>query len=105
VRFLEADIYCFRSGYMKAEAIHVLKRADLDEKTAGRLRAVVLGVVSGYDRREFRAYIRLARRVESDALREDLRALAVSPARRTARHARWVLAGLGEKPSESGSIP
>jgi hypothetical protein len=105
VRFLEADIYCFRSGYMKAEVIDVLKRADLDETAAGRLRAVVLSVVSGYDRREFRAYIRLARRVDSEALREDLRALAASPSRRSARHARWVLTGLGEKTSGSGSIP
>lgn len=96
VRFLEADVYCDRSGYVKADAIRVLTRAKLDEQTTARLRGVVLAVVDGPDRREFRSYVRLARRVDSEELRAELRVRLDSASRRTARHAGWVLAGLDE---------
>jgi hypothetical protein len=96
VRFLESDVYCFRSGYMKAEVIRFLTRADLDAATIERPRVVVLAVVDDFDRREFRAYIRLSRRVDSAPFREDLRSRLASRSPRTARHADWVLVGLGE---------
>ncbi len=96
IRFLEADVYCFGSGYLKADLIRSMTRSELGEAEVARLRRVVLAVVGSYDRREFRAYCRLARRLDSPSLREDLRALAASDDRRTARHARWVLDALGE---------
>lgn len=97
VRFLESDVYCFRSGYVKADAIRALGRADLDDSVVRRLRAVVLEVVDSYDRREFRAYVRLARRVDGEKLRTALRERLASSSTRVARHARWVLEGLGDE--------
>ena len=98
VRFLEADVYCFRSGYTKADVIRALTRADLDDPRTVRLRRVVLIAVEGDDRREFRAYVRLARRLDSPSLRDDLQHLASSSSTRVARHAQWVLEGLDPKP-------
>jgi hypothetical protein len=97
VRFLEADVYCDRSGYMKADVIRILTRADLDEATLVRLRTVVLAAVEGFDRREFRSYIRLARRVDSDALRQELASRLGSATARTSRHAKWMLAGIDQR--------
>lgn len=94
VRFLEADVYCFRSGYMKADVIHFLTRADLDTASMSRLRQVVVAAVDGFDRRDFRAYIRLARRLDSETLRQELTSRAGSSTNRSARHAQWMLAGL-----------
>jgi hypothetical protein len=97
VRFLEADVYCDRSGYMKADVIRILTRADLDEATLARLRTVALAAVDGFDRREFRSYIRLARRVDSDALRQELASRLGSATARTSRHAKWMLAGIDQR--------
>lgn len=94
VRFLEADVYCFHSGYMKAESIRALLGAHMTSGVADRLRNVVLAVIQAYDRQEFRSYVRLARRLDSAGLRLRLRALADSPSNATARRAGWVLAGL-----------
>jgi hypothetical protein len=94
VRFVEADVYCHRSGYAKADAIRFLTRVPLAGRVVARLRWVVLDTVDGPDRREFRAYVRLARRVDSDDFRRELRALLGSSNPTTARHARWMLDGL-----------
>jgi hypothetical protein len=99
VRFLEADVYCHRSGYAKADAIRFLTRAPLSDDVIDRLRSVVLAVVDSYDRREFRSYIRLARRVDSDDLRQALRERrdrGISGDPRTVQHARFMLEELGE---------
>lgn len=101
VRFLEADVYCHRSGYMKADVIRFLTRTELDVAIEDRLREVVLAAVDGRDRREFKAYIRLARRVDSERLRQDLTSRAGSSMPRSARHAQWMLAGLDTKPYRS----
>jgi hypothetical protein len=102
VRFLEADVYCFRSGYVKADAIRFLTRADLSAPVLGRLQRVVIDVISTYDRREFRSYIRLARRVDSPAFRAELRSIAAASWRHPARRAAWTLVGLGEGPPVRG---
>jgi hypothetical protein len=98
VRFLEADVYCFRSGYTKAAVIHRITQVDLDESTKERLRGVVLEVVDGHDRTEFRKYIRLARYVDSPDLRAALRERAATATWAPRRHAEWVLTALGETP-------
>ena len=105
IKFLEADVFCFRSGYKKAEVITVVTRAPLDDEALDRLRRVVVAAVDGVDRREFRSYIRLARRVDSPALRAELTSRLSSALSRTVRHAEWMLAGLGEHgatPSANG---
>lgn len=101
IRFLEADVYCHRSGYLKADVIRELTKVDLDPKAIDRLRAVVLMVVESYDRREFRSYCRLARRVDSEPFRGEIRERLGSDISATRRHARWVLAALGEGPTMS----
>ncbi len=96
VRFLEADVYCFRSGYLKADVIDVLKRVDLDAGATSRLRRVVLEVVDSYDRREFRAYCRLARKVDGEELRGPLRDRLTWSNPHVPRRAHWVLEALGD---------
>jgi len=94
VRFLEADVYCHRSGYYKGYAIRALTRLPLGTEIRSRLLRVVQRAVEGPDRREFRAYIRLARFLDGPDLRETLEFQHASRDRRTARHAKWMLAGI-----------
>ena len=95
VVFLEADPWFFRSGYVKADLIRRLQRLTLTPKLIDRLSAVVLAVVDGRDRREFRWYARLARRIDNSQLREALleRHKVTDPGVR--RRAGWVLDALG----------
>src|SRR5689334_20421123 len=72
VRFLEADVYCFRSGYATVDVIRALVRAARSAAVDVRLRRVVVVAVDGHDRREFRAFCRLARHVADDFLRSTL---------------------------------
>lgn len=94
VRFLEADIYCFRSGYATADAIRAVRRASFGPEIGARLRRIVLTAVDGYDRREFRAFCRLATSVSDEGLRTALVERLGSANPRTVRHARWVLDAL-----------
>ena len=95
VRFLEADPWFFRTGYEKADLIKWLTRMELTEKDMARLRQVVLNAVDSRDRREFRAYCRLARRVDHDRLRQALAERLNSEDEGVRRRARWVLDALG----------
>lgn len=96
IGFLEADPWCFRSGYAKETILRFLPRATPTEEQAERLRVVVLRAVDVGDRREFRGYSRLARHVVDDALRSELlgRLRSGDPGR--ARRALWVLEALDE---------
>ena len=94
VRFLEADPYCFRSGYSKADAINALTRLDLGEAERLRLRKVLLSAVDKPARREFRRYIRLARFLDDPALRAALTSRTQSKSEPGARNASWVLEGM-----------
>jgi hypothetical protein len=95
VKFLEADPWFVGSGYTKAELIRRISRIELPQAIADRLRQVVLAAVDHRDRREFRQYCRLALRVDSPELRENLslRLMHDDPAVR--RRARWVLDACG----------
>jgi hypothetical protein len=97
VRFLEADPWFDRSGYIKADLIRHISRIEIPQAIAERLRRVVLATVDRRDRREFRQYCRLARKVDLPELREELslRLQQDDPAVR--RRERWVLDAL-EKP-------
>ena len=91
VKFLEADPWFVGSGYTKATLIRHIRQLELPHAIADRLRRVVLAAVDGRDRREFRLYCRLGRKVDSASLRDalTLRLQHVDPAVR--RRARWVL--------------
>jgi len=97
VAFLEADPYVFGSGCVKEDFIHALKHMDLPPSALQRLQRVVLSVVDTRDGREFRDYCRLARKVDSPELREQLRQRLAHDDPNVRRRARWVLEALGEK--------
>ena len=92
--FLEADPWFYRSGYVKAELIRRLKRLPLPPEIEERLRAVVLDVARGRDRREYRAYCRLARKVASPELNAQLEMLLAAEDPAVRRRARWMLAAI-----------
>lgn len=92
VRFLEADPWFFRSGYIKADLLRWLRRAPLSDAQLGRLRGVVLERIEGPGRREFRRYARFAPRLDTPEFRAAIRARVHSADTRTSRHARWVWA-------------
>ena len=82
IRFLEADPWCFGSGYAKARLIPAIRKFDLDGPTRERLRRVVLAVVDDTRRRrEIPRYGQLARAVDSPDLRVQLehRTAAIDP--------------------------
>ncbi len=120
VAFLEADPIFYGSGYAKEDIIPAINRLDLPPKLVGRLQTVVLNMVDQRDGREFRAYCRLARKVDSPELREQLnrRLTRAWPSARSLnddlpalmllaredgavrRRARWVLEALGQKDTQ-----
>ena len=117
ITFLEADLYFDRSGYVKEKIIRYIKPPMLTPQHVARLQAVVLAIVDKRDGREFRDYCRLARKVDSPELREQLNRrltrawpsarsltddlpalmLVAQQDRDIRRRARWVLEALGEK--------
>jgi hypothetical protein len=99
VRFLEADVYCHRSGYMKSDVIRAIRRSpEIPEPFRVRLQRVVVHLVDGPDRREFRDYIRLAKKADDEMLRDEIRGRANAESEIVARHVRWMLDGLASSP-------
>jgi hypothetical protein len=92
VAFLEADPWFFRSGYVKEMLIWLVRRVELPREYAARLEKVVLAVVDGRDRREFRNFCRLARKVDTPELRGQLLHRLKNEDPRVRRHAAGVLA-------------
>ena len=91
IQYLEKDEWKFGSGYAKAGIIGQIRKLDLKDTQAERLRRVVLAVVEGRDRREFRHYCRLASKVDSLQLRKELMRRLEDENEVARRHARWVL--------------
>jgi hypothetical protein len=91
VRFLEADPWFFRTGYIKSYLLRQIRRIPFDTSYAARLQQVVLSVAARRDGREFRHYCHLARRVDSPTFRAQLRALINAPDPGAHRRAGWVL--------------
>ena len=71
--FLEADPWCFRSGYAKETIVRLLARHRLNPGQHRRLEDVFRHVVEAGDRREFSAYCRLARHKATPRLRAELK--------------------------------
>lgn len=91
IKFLEKDEWEFGSGYVKADLIRLLKKLNLKPDEAARLRRVLLAVVDGRDRREFRAYCRLANKLDSEQLRNELTHRLEDNDKDVRRRARWML--------------
>ncbi len=96
VAFLEADPLFYRTGYIKSKLIRYIKRPMLTPEYRRRLQQVVLAVVDKRDDRDFRAYCRLARKVDAPALREQLTRRLAHDDPSVRRRARWVLEALGQ---------
>lgn len=92
VRFLETDPWVFQSGYVKARLIRIINRLEIPQNYLRRLQQVVLAVVDKADgRREFRAYCRLARKVDTTEFRQELESRLTVPNAKITRCAQWVL--------------
>ena len=100
ISFLEADPYFFRSGYVKAWLIRAIKPPMLKSEYRQRLQTVVLNLVDRRDDRDFRAYCRLARKVDVPKLREQLTRRLTHSDPNVRRRAGWVLEALGQKNSQ-----
>ncbi len=93
VAFLEADPWCFRSGYMKGRVYECLRRAQVTDSIQVRLRVVLLNAVDAGYRREFRSSCRLARIVADAGLIAELRhRLTAASDSHVRRRALWMLA-------------
>ncbi len=97
VSFLEADPYFFRSGYTKAWLIRGIKPPMLTPAYQKRLQQVVLALVDKRDDRDFRAFCKLARKVDDAGFREQLRQRADEGNFDVRRRAWWVLDALAQK--------
>jgi hypothetical protein len=94
IRFLEADPWFFRSGYTKEELIRYIKRVPLSPSDKARLQQVVLAVIQGGDRQEFRRYCSLAKEIDTPDFRERVTSLLDSEDAGVRRRAQCVLAAL-----------
>ncbi len=94
VTFLESDPWFFGSGYAKADLIRLINRIELPRVYRKRLQNVVLLTIEKRDRREFRSYCRLAKKVDAPEFRSELLQLLESPTIDIRRRAQWVLKAL-----------
>jgi len=97
ITFLEADPWCFRSGYVKAAIVRRLGSMAIGDDNQRRLRKVIMQVIDAGDRREFRWYARLGRRLDGVELREALIQRLASAEPGVRRRALWTLEALPYK--------
>lgn len=89
--FLEADPWCFRSGYVKEKLAHLLRRHELTDSQRERLVDVLLRVVDRGDRLEYRTVCKLASRHATPRLRPELKLRLVGADAGAARRALLML--------------
>jgi hypothetical protein len=94
IKFLEADPWFYRSGYIKEKFSRLLKRVSLTHEQSVRLRKVLLAKVDTETGREFRSYCRLARVIETQAFRQELEERLQSLDEGVVLRAKWMLAAL-----------
>lgn len=95
VRFLEANPWFFRSGYLKVEMIRHLRQAPLTPEQRIRLQQVIIARIEEMDTpREFRWYCRLAPYVSDSTFEQQVAHRAKSSASMVSKHAQWVLSQL-----------
>lgn len=91
IKYLELDPYYFRSGYSKERILRILKKLELSKKQQDRLRNVILSKVDSHDCREFRAYCRLAKKLNDEGLLKRLKQRSGSLDEGVKRRAIWML--------------
>ncbi len=92
--FLEADPFFYATGYLKEDLCRWFSRVELPPPYIVRLRRVVLALVDKRHTREFSEYGRLACKVDSPELREELAHRLASDDPAVRRRARWMLEAL-----------
>ncbi len=92
--FLEADPWCFRSGYVKEDILRRVQRVPFAKEHEDRLRNVLVHAVDVGNRREFKWYCRLARRLDNPELRKALLERLASTDPGVRRRAFWMVDGL-----------
>jgi hypothetical protein len=96
---LEADPWCFRSGYIKQDLIRFIARIDLDDLMRQRVADIVLAVLDDRrPRRGIRRYRTLAWAADSAELREQLEQRASASDPQVRFNARQVLDRLVHMP-------
>lgn len=88
---LEADPWSFGSGYLKADLLKIITQVELKPSQIPRLRKVAIAAVDKRDCREFRWYCRLACKVQSPELKNELQQRLNSKDANVKRRARWML--------------
>ena len=104
VSFLEADPWFHGSGHSKVRMIRHIKPSMLTPDFTERLQNVVLAMVERRNGQDFRAFCRLARKVDAPAVREQLTRRLTHSDPDTRRRARWVLEAL-EQSQPRGKRP
>jgi len=104
IQYLEADPWCFRSGYMKETLLDRLRNQELAPAEAERLRKVILGVIDKGDRREFKFYARLSKKLDDPRLRQDLLDRLRGTDAGIARRALWVLSRFPDQEWTSSDV-
>lgn len=77
--FLEADPYCFRSGYMKKKLCHALKQAPLLREERFRIREIILNNLCRQRPVSFRDFAALACRVWTPGFHARVQKMNVIP--------------------------
>jgi len=72
ILFLEVDPFYFRSGYLKERLLRLIKNAPRTKSDNRRLRGVIWNRASGPNRREFRSYCQLAKRITTQDFRHQV---------------------------------
>ncbi len=91
ITFLESDPWFFGSGYFKADLLKILTQVELKPSQITRLQKIALAVVDKRDCREFRWYCRLACKVQSTKLKNDLQQRMNVVDSDVKRRANWML--------------
>jgi len=75
IAFIEADPWCYHSGYLKQKLARYLRRTPLTEAQRRRLRKAILAAFTKGKREDLKEYVSLSRRIDSEQFRRDLRKL------------------------------
>ena len=94
VRYLEADPWFFRSGYIKEQLMRELRKVSLTEDQGDRLRQVIMDRIKTGGGREFRRYCRLAKDLSTAKFVAEVGEAMKSEDANISRRAGWVMSSL-----------
>ena len=102
--FLEADPYCFRSGYMKKKLCSALKHAPLAREERHRIRALVLKAVNVQRPVSFADFARLGSSFYTPGFHTRVRELKILPFKYTKQRKNLLLKKLDEAKEQKGNF-